>query len=646
VIKISNSFFNLNIQNLNELSYNKGSISDLFLSIFLNLINNQFSENQNSLENLSISKIFNANLNETLNQYSNLMEKSYENKYLDLISLYLFYIFNNNEPGSLDERNLVDSELNKIDEIKNFQFDGENPLFIKKLISFLLNHKEIDFSQLNQIFEKALSDFNTENITNKEGKFSQILNISGDEEFNKGKILIKGNGEWLGATGQNESEEEINGRVLNIRGEFSNFILSDNDLEVKKGGILKGGLKFYNPLERKFKVEENDFQEIFDAGLMKGDFRMENVVKVDYSKAIDFHRFPEGFWEMIKEMSLEIQPEGERRAFIKLEPPEMGFLDLEIKVKDKNIGIIVRVEKPELLQEIRQSLDLIKAGLEDSGFNLKEIQLFLGSNFNDKNLVKDFSKENITDRGINLIKGNGEWLGATGQNESEEEINGRVLNIRGEFSNFILSDNDLEVKKGGILKGGLKFYNPLERKFKVEENDFQEIFDAGLMKGDFRMENVVKVDYSKAIDFHRFPEGFWEMIKEMSLEIQPEGERRAFIKLEPPEMGFLDLEIKVKDKNIGIIVRVEKPELLQEIRQSLDLIKAGLEDSGFNLKEIQLFLGSNFNDKNLVKDFSKEKRNYSQKTEVEDVKEIDKKALKNKDLLKFYNRNGKYYYIV
>lgn len=180
----------------------------------------------------------------------------------------------------------------------------------------------------------------------------------------------------------------------------------------------------------------------------------------------------------------------------------------------------------------------------------------------------------------------------------------------------------------------------------MEENNFQKIFDVSLIKSDFRMENLVKVEHTKIIDFQKFPEGFLEMIKEMSLEIQPEGEKKAFIKLEPPEMGSLDLEIKVKDKNIEIIARVEKPELLQELKHNLHLIKAGLEDSGFNLKEIQLFLGSNFNDKNLVKDFSKEKRNYSQKAEVEDVKEIDKKAFKNWDLLKFYNRNGKYYYIV
>jgi len=119
VIKVSNNFFNLNIQNLKDLFY-KESISDLFLSILLNLINNQFSESQNSSGNFSIFKIFNANLNENLNQYSNLIKKSYGNRELDLISLYLFYIFNNNEQVSLCEKRSGDLEFNKIDEIKGF----------------------------------------------------------------------------------------------------------------------------------------------------------------------------------------------------------------------------------------------------------------------------------------------------------------------------------------------------------------------------------------------------------------------------------------------------------------------------------------------------------------------------------------------
>ncbi len=484
MIKVSNNFFNLNIQNLNDLSYNKGSISNLFLSILINLINNQFSKNQNSSEDLTISEIFNTNLNKNLDQYSNLIEKSYENKNLNLISLYLFYIFNNNEPDSIEEKNLVSSELNKIDKINNFQFDDGKSLFIKKLIFFLLNHKEADFSQLNQIFEKAFTNFNIENITNKEGEFSQILNISGNKNYNEDGTLVK---------------------------------------------------------------EYRDLNKIIDD---KTFYVQENKENIQSNKE-DFKSYVNTF----------------------------------------------------------QRCDQYK---------IKE----------DLNLQFKFSNKNIA------------------QNESKEEFSEKVLNIRRNFSNFILKHNDLEVKKGEILKEELKFYNPSERKFEMEVNDFQKIFDAGLIKSDFRMENIIKVEHTKTIDFHKFPDGFLEMIKEMSLEIQPEGEKRAFIKLEPPEIGSLDLEIKVKNKNIEIIVRVEKPELLQEMKHNLHLIKTGLEESGFNLKEIQLFLSSNFNDKNLVKDFSKEERNYSQKTEVEEIKEIDEKRFKNKDLIKFYNRNGKYYYIV
>ena len=518
MIKVSNNFFNFNIQNLNNLSYNKGGISDFFLYILLNLINNQFLENQNSSENLSISEIFNANLNENLDQCSNLMGKSYENKDLDLISLYLFYLFNHNEPKFLNEKNLVSLEPDKIDKINNFQFDKDPPLFIKNLIPFLLSHKEIDFSQLNQIFEKTFSDFNTENITNKEGEVSQILNISENEDLNKEENLVK---------------EKVE------------------------------GLKVYEFLTQ-----------------------MGNLSKIQGDKFFYIQNYKENN-----------------------------------QSNKENFPFYINTFQNNNQSKIEENPILQIKNIENNPQNLNH-------NWLNVSLSKGYTNQDA------------------GQDGSEIDFNGKVLNIRRDFSNFISSHNDLEVKKEEILKEEFKFYNSLERKFKMEENNFQKIFEAGLIKSDFRMENLVKVEHSKTIDFHKFPEGFLEMIKEMSLEIQPEGEKRAFIKLEPPEMGSLDLEIKVKDKNIEIIARVEKPELLQEMKHNLHLIKAGLEDSGFNLKEIQLFLGSNFNDKNLVKDFSKEERNYSQKTEVEEIKEIDEKEIKNRDLLKFYNRNGKYYYIV
>jgi len=536
MIKVSNNLLSLNVQNLNVQSYNK--ISDLFLSILLNLINNQFSENQSFSKNLSIPQILNGNLNEDLNQCPNLVEKSYGNKELDLLNLYLFYLFYYNNFNSLNEKKLVSLEPDKIDESNNFQFNKDKFLFIKKLISFLISHKEIDFSQFNQIFEKIFSYFNTENLTraehvssssafdffdfdveniiNKEEVF-QILNISKNKDLNKEENLVK---------------EKVEGlKVYEFLRQIGNL------------SKIKGNKIFY------IQNKENNQPDRGTFSFYTNTFQDNNQPKIEEN------------------------------------------LNLQIK-------------------------------------NIENNPQKLNHNWLSASLSKGYMNQNVDQSG------------------SEVDFNGKSLNIRKDFNDFTSSHNDLEVKKGEILKEEFKLYNFLERKFKMEENNFQKIFDVNLIKSDFRMENLVKVEHTKIIDFQKFPEGFLEMIKEMSLEIQPEGEKKAFIKLEPPEMGSLDLEIKVKDKNIEIIARVEKPELLQELKHNLHLIKAGLEDSGFNLKEIQLFLGANFNDKNLVKDFSKEKRNYSQKAEVEDVKEIDKKALKNWDLLKFYNRNGKYYYIV
>ena len=38
----------------------------------------------------------------------------------------------------------------------------------------------------------------------------------------------------------------------------------------------------------------------------------------------------------------------------------MGFLDLEIKVKNKEVKIVAKIERVELLQEIKQNLHYIK----------------------------------------------------------------------------------------------------------------------------------------------------------------------------------------------------------------------------------------------------------------------------------------------
>lgn len=478
MIKVLNSLLNLNVQGGNTFyDKNKEDISSLFLSILLNLIDESLSRIEDFSKGVSTSEIFNENTKGS----QNLMETTTKDNDLDLIKLCLLQIFNDSKLTSFEGKGLIDlgdsdlldknpllnTQLNWSDNnVKGFEFNEEKLFLIKEIIFSIFNNsnREVDFSQLNQTFEKVFYESNVNNISDLIKKLSQ----------NKDELLINKKTEWLmveaylnkikdsngieiktdvSANPQkyNESiqlnkddlkfyinifqnnnkqkkevnqnlqlennrsnlnnnhaldfylnkkytnQDELRGQfvkdVFNLRKDSVTLILNNDDLVAKKGELFEEELKFNNHLEKRFKIEANDFQKFFDGSLIKIDFRIENIVKSENIKTVEFHKFPSAFLEIIKKMSFEIQPEGEKRAFIKLEPPEMGYLDLEIKVKNKDIEMVVRIEKFEVFQEIKQNLQHIKATFEESGFNLKDFQIFLGSGFDSRTWAKDFGKK-------------------------------------------------------------------------------------------------------------------------------------------------------------------------------------------------------------------------------------------------------------
>ncbi|MCU4137697.1 MAG: Flagellar hook-length control protein FliK [Thermodesulfobacteria bacterium] len=243
---------------------------------------------------------------------------------------------------------------------------------------------------------------------------------------------------------------------------------------------------------------------------------------------------------------------------------------------------------------------------------------FEKKNFNINNLVNSYSEEKY----LNL-------------NKIPDQLNKENLIFKN-IINENIKNNDLVLKKGEVFDKKLSFYET-----------FQNLVHNELIKNHLEIGNIPKLESAKVVNFQKIPGDILEIVKDMVLEIQPHGEKKALIKIEPPEMGFLDLEIKVKNKEVKIIAKIERIELLQEIKQNLHNIKTSLEESGLNLKDVQLLLSSGFDNGNMVKNFEKEERNYSEyKTKTERIEEIDNKDIKIEDLNKFYNRNGKYYYIV
>ncbi len=130
-------------------------------------------------------------------------------------------------------------------------------------------------------------------------------------------------------------------------------------------------------------------------------------------------------------------------------------------------------------------------------------------------------------------------------------------------------------------------------------------------------------------------------IKNLTLEISPSGERKAEIQLEPPEMGKIELEVKIRDGEVEIYAKVEKTETFSQLQQDLTQLKAQLEDLGLRLKEFQLEMG-----------FFMKEREFTQKGEGGSQKrEKGQEELKEKTIEKIEEKGriyhqGRLYYIV
>jgi len=160
--------------------------------------------------------------------------------------------------------------------------------------------------------------------------------------------------------------------------------------------------------------------------------------------------------------------------------------------------------------------------------------------------------------------------------------------------------------------------------------------------------NVKEVANSQSIQFLKNGElspEFLKFVKEFTTQVFPNGQQVAVIKLEPPELGKLYLEVKVKDKEVHLTIRAERPEALHELKVHFNHIKTSLEESGMQLKDWNFSLAGGFEGgESLAGGFSNDKRGNSWKRGLESAKVEEVETTKiSKELI---NQKGKYYYIV
>ena len=172
-------------------------------------------------------------------------------------------------------------------------------------------------------------------------------------------------------------KEDFQKLPLRTQEELKNFFGKLFEREVK--GIFENQKIGY------LKVKELSFKEVyltqslFNYGEVSKGPEWKNVESLQgqinpNSKNLRIEALP----NFIKDFVVEISPKGERKALVQLEPPELGKMELNIKVQDKEVEIHLKVEKPETLSHFNQELSQIRQQLEELGFKLRDFQLSLG----------------------------------------------------------------------------------------------------------------------------------------------------------------------------------------------------------------------------------------------------------------------------
>jgi len=510
----------------------------------------------------------------------------------------------------------------------------------KEFVSLFDNNKNVEISDWFQLIFLSLIDNNLDNSLGKNPDVIQNFEtnfLRKDKEINK-NVLLRNLGQ--------EKLDQINSLLA--------YVLDNNNLELFSiENLAESGS--YNYQKNIFsEISEGNNENLGIYNKEKFSFIEEIISQINNAKEINFPQLNQIFENILKK-SLpefkEIDISAIKGKVLQLSNNFSDFKNVSFRSgeDDKNV---TNLAKDGDLQKINESFvhikNLIAVKDEIQNKQNSENPFHLDKHLDKESLqtyISVFNSENENQ------SGKGERLEVKNNNNKNgvKELNEDIFLFKKAHTNDSTLENEkLLIKNKGEVSKEFGFYDALNRvlnkKVEVETYFINRFFDDSFTKGDLGIKDVIKSENVKVVNFYKFPDEFLEIIKSMSFEIQPEGEKRAFIKLEPPDMGFLNLEIKTKNKDIEIIVRVEKPEVLQDIKNNLHNIKASLEELGLNLKEFQLFLGSGLENKAFTKNFERE-GSPSYKKEIQEIEEVSKNT-KEKDTIKVYNTNGKYYYIV
>jgi hypothetical protein len=133
-----------------------------------------------------------------------------------------------------------------------------------------------------------------------------------------------------------------------------------------------------------------------------------------------------------------------------------------------------------------------------------------------------------------------------------------------------------------------------------------------------------------------------DFVRNLVFEVYPQGEQKARLELFPPELGRLDIEVRVENGEVSVVGKLENPQAYHDILKEAPVIKTHLEELGLKVKELVFTLTSG--DANLPYHGDRQPKENKDGLSVKNNRKLLAQRLPKEETL--VNAKGRYYYIV
>lgn len=474
-------------------------------------------------------------------------------------------------------------------------------IFSELLVNFL-------FSLMNESNEAHMKKYNLMGESNETSmeKYNSFVMIPEKKKsnLNLGELSVVEieKGKNLSKSIEEGEKDPIFLAILLIGKEIFNEIISRGNVEDLNLEYLKNKLSFYlwqSSYRGEAEGELREISNILDKREVKGELReiseiIENIAnKEGYSN--EAQKFVKNFFEQTKKLLSFSEAQFDSPAISKFINGE-NFYGNDNKVHLSSLG------EEELLSIHKVSSE--RSIQEEAFFQIKKIFEELPSAVKEeiKNFFERKASYSVEDQGIKTFI-----------EEDKEEIfyfpKGHFKEAYSKFKEIDLKTSHREFQES--------FYT-------VQEVPIKALQTARAESGSREvLQTFMKIGVERISEF----------IKDIVIETSPSGEKKAFVQLEPPELGRMELDLKVHDGEVEIQIKVEREETFHYLREEFSHMREHIEDLGLRVKDFQIFLGLTTSE---GKHFSEDERRKSLKGSDEGVplEELDQKVVETS----FYHR--------